>query len=285
MPRPPAGRPSQVVGIIPPPGSRPQAVGLPSGPHNASRAAYGSPNQVVGIIIPARNEAAALGQVLAELPRGLVHEILVVDNGSTDETAALARRSGAHVVSEPIPGYGRACLAGLAALDPSIEVVAFLDADHSDYPEDLLRLLEPIRTGQADLVLGSRIAQAAPGSLTPQQRFGNRLACALMQWCFGVRYTDLGPFRAIRRDALERLGMADQGFGWTVEMQAKAARRGLRIAEVPVRYRRRIGRSKISGTVSGTLRAGRAIVATIVRIALQPAPSECSRTCVDSSSL
>jgi len=224
----------------------------------------------VAIVIPARNEAAALGHVLADLPRALVHELIVVDNGSTDGTAEVAGRAGARVVSEPTPGYGRACLAGLAAMDPGVEIVAFLDADYSDDPRELSQLLKPIAEGRADLVIGSRTARAEPGSLTLQQRFGNRLACALMRWLFGVRYTDLGPFRAIRREALERLAMRDKAFGWTVEMQAKAARLGLRIVEVPVRYRRRIGRSKISGTLSGTVRAGAAILSTIVKVALGP---------------
>jgi len=221
----------------------------------------------IGVLIPARNEAGALGYVLAELPRASVHEVVVVDNGSTDDTARVAAAAGARVIREPVAGYGRACLAGLAALDPSVDTIVFMDADHSDYPDDLPRLLEPIATGRADLVIGSRTAKAESGSLTIQQQLGNRLACALMRWLFKVRYTDLGPFRAIRRGALERLGMRDQAFGWTVEMQAKAALMGLRVVEVPVRYRPRIGRSKISGTLTGTLRAGIAIIATIVRIA------------------
>jgi glycosyltransferase involved in cell wall biosynthesis len=222
----------------------------------------------VAVVIPARNEAIALGRVLAGLPRAAVHDVIVVDNGSTDATAELAVAAGARVVSEPTPGYGRACLAGLAALDLSTDTVVFLDGDYSDYPEELPKLLEPLAQSRADLVIGSRTALAAPGSLTIQQRFGNRLACTLMRVCFGIRYSDLGPFRAIRRDALERLQMRDRTFGWTVEMQAKAAREGLRIVEVPVRYRRRIGRSKISGTVSGTIRAGIAILSTIVKVAL-----------------
>lgn len=221
----------------------------------------------VAVILPARNEADALGHVLTELPREQLHEVIVVDNGSTDATAEVARRHGARVVVEPIPGYGRACLAGIAALDASTDAIAFMDADHSDYPEELPQLLAPIAEGRADLVIGSRVHHAQPGSLTPQQRFGNRLACWLMRACFGARYTDLGPFRAIRRDALARLAMRDRAFGWTVEMQAKAARRGLRIVEVPVRYRPRIGRSKISGTARGTVLAGTAILSTIVRVA------------------
>jgi len=227
----------------------------------------------VGIIIPARNEAAALDRVLADIPRTLVHEIIVVDNGSTDRTAAVARQGGARVVAEPIPGYGRACLAGLSALSPSVDVVVFLDGDHSDNAAELPALLAPIARGKADLVIGSRVRRAEPGSLTLQQRVGNRLACWLMRRCFGVQYTDLGPFRAIRRQALDRLGMKDAAFGWTVEMQAKAARHRLKITEVAVRYRPRIGRSKISGTLQGTIKAGIAIFSTIFRIALSP-PTE-----------
>lgn len=230
----------------------------------------------VGVIIPARNEAAALKRVLTEIPRGLVHEIIVVDNGSTDGTAEVAASCGARVVREPRPGYGRACRAGLAALDPAVETVVFLDGDHSDYPEELARLLEPIAQGRSDLVIGSRVARAEPGSLTGPQRLGNRLACALMRWWLGARYTDLGPFRAIRRQALDRLRMEDRAFGWTVEMQAKAARQGLRVVEIPVRYRRRIGRSKISGTISGTVRAGVAILSTIIRVALTSKPTACA---------
>lgn len=226
----------------------------------------------VAVIIPARNEAGAVGRVLAELPRGLGHDVIVVDNGSTDGTAEAARAGGARVVAEPRPGYGRACLAGLAALRPGTEVIAFMDADHSDYPEDLPRLLEPILGGRADLVIGSRVRYAQAGSLTPQQRFGNWLACRLLRLFFGAHCTDLGPFRAVRRDALERLRMADETYGWTVEMQAKAARCGLRTVEVPVRYRPRIGRSKISGTLAGTVRAGTVILWTIGRLAFRRQP-------------
>ena len=232
----------------------------------------------VGVIIPARNEEAAIGRVLAGVPREGVRDIIVVDNGSTDATAEAAAAAGARVVREPTPGYGRACLAGLAALSPDVDTVVFLDGDHADYPEELPRLLAPIAHGEADLVIGSRAALAEPGSLTPQQQLGNRLACTLMRLCFDVRATDLGPFRAIRRDALERLGMRDQAFGWTVEMQAKSARAGLRVVEVPVRYRPRFGRSKISGTLTGTIRAGVAILSTIAKIALErQAPSTPTR--------
>jgi hypothetical protein len=203
-----------------------------------------------------------------------VHEIIVVDNGSTDATASIALQAGARVIAEPVAGYGRACLKGLAALSPTVDTVVFMDADYSDYPEDLPKLLAPIAQGQADLVIGSRIAQAQHGSLTVQQRFGNRLACALMRRLFDVRYTDLGPFRAIRREVLEQLHMQNSTFGWTVEMQAKAARCRLRIEEVPVRYRPRIGRSKISGTLTGTVQAGIVILTTIARVAFTPPPAQ-----------
>ncbi len=232
--------------------------------------------------MPARNEALALGQVLTEIPRDLVREIVVVDNGSTDQTAQIARQHGACVVSEPAAGYGRACLAGMVALDPSIDVIAFMDADHSDDPTELAALLAPIARQEADLVIGSRVHHALPGSLTLQQRFGNRLACALIRIFFGHRYTDLGPSRAIRREAHIRLCMVDQAFGWTVEMQAKAIVQRLRIVEVPVHYRRRIGRSKISGTIRGTVCAGYAILSTILRIALTTHQRAASSACANS---
>ncbi len=236
--------------------------------------ATGKPSQRVGIIIPARNEAEALGHVLAEIPRGWVQELIVVDNGSTDRTAAVAQAGGARVVHEPTPGYGRACQTGLAALSTSTQVIVFLDADHSDYPEEIPQLVTPITDGLADLVIGSRVHRAAAGSLTPPQRVGNRIACIFMRACFGVSYTDLGPFRAIRSDALKWLRMRDQRYGWTVEMQAKAAQARMRVMEVPVRYRPRIGRSKISGTLSGSVQAGAAILSTLVKIALlHPAPA------------
>lgn len=219
----------------------------------------------VCVVMPARNEEAAVGLVLDEIPRALVERVVVVDNGSTDRTAEVARAHGAVVVSEPTPGYGRACLAGIAMAGDA-DVIVVLDADHSDYPEDLPRLLAPIELGEADLVIGSRVlgGGAQPGSLPWNQRFGNRLACQLMALLYGVRFTDMGPFRAIRRDALARLDMRDPTYGWNVEMQAKAVIAGLRTREVPVRYRRRIGTSKISGTVKGTIRAGTRIISTLL---------------------
>jgi glycosyltransferase involved in cell wall biosynthesis len=227
----------------------------------------------IAFIIPALNEEAALASMLDGLRAALdaaacaAADILVVDNGSRDATADVARKHGARVISEPRRGYGQACLAGIAALSDNTEIVAFLDADGSDDPEDLLQLLTPVREGKADMALGSRtIAARAAGAFTPQQAFGNWLATGLMRVLFGARYTDLGPFRVIRRKALERLRMQDTNFGWTIEMQIKAHRTGLKIVEIPVNYRRRIaGESKISGTFMGTLRAGLKILWTVAK--------------------
>lgn len=218
----------------------------------------------VSVVMPARNEESSIGLVLDEIPRARVDRIIVVDNGSGDRTAEIARARGAAVVHEATPGYGRACLAGIAKAGDA-DVIVVLDADHSDYPGDLPALLAPIEAGEADLVIGSRVLGGAePGSLPWNQRFGNRLACRLMLLLYGVRFTDMGPFRAIRGDALARLDMRDLTYGWNVEMQAKAIIAGLLIREVPVRYRRRIGRSKISGTVKGTVCAGTRIISTIL---------------------
>ena len=222
-------------------------------------------------IIPALNEEGSIGRVVRDLPRPVVAEVIVVDNGSRDATAARAAEAGATVVHEPRRGYGSACLAGIARLPPDCDVVVFLDADHSDHAEEAVDLLAPIRAGAAELVIGSRVlGKAEPGALLPQARFGNRLACFLMRILFksgGVRFTDLGPFRAITREALDRIAMEDTNFGWTVEMQVKALQFGLKVAEVPVSYRRRKGVSKITGTVSGTVRAGAKILWTIFHYA------------------
>ncbi len=223
------------------------------------------------VLIPALNEEGPLPRVLAALPRAGVREVVVVDNGSTDRTAEVAQAAGARVIREPRRGYGRACLTGLDALraDPP-EVVVFVDADYSDYPEELPRVLAPILAGEADLVIGSRVRGARePGALLPQARFGNWLATGLIRLATGVRFSDLGPFRAARWDALQAIAMADQGFGWTVEMQMKAAQARLRCVEVPVSYRPRIGHSKITGTLSGSVRAGAKILATIGWLALR----------------
>ena len=219
----------------------------------------------VAVVIPALDEERSLPFVLRDLPPGL--RVVVVDNGSRDATAERAREGGAEVVHEPRRGYGQACLSGLAHLraDPP-DVVVFLDADYSDHPEELSALLAPIARGDADLVIGTRTQGTAKrGAMLPQQRFGTWLACALVQVLYGKRYTDLGPFRAIRWSSLESLRMGDTTWGWTVEMQIKAVRKGLRTAEVPVSYRPRIGDSKISGTLSGTVRAGYKILFTVFR--------------------
>jgi glycosyltransferase involved in cell wall biosynthesis len=226
----------------------------------------GWPGMRIDVVIPALDEEAALPRVLAEIP-GFVRRVVVADNGSTDRTAERARATGAQVVHEPERGYGAACLRALEhlAADPP-DVVVFLDADYSDHPAEMARLLEPIVAGRAELVVGSRVrGVAASGALTPQQRVGNRIACLALARLYGARYTDLGPFRAIRWTALSALDMRDRNFGWTVEMQLKAARCGLRHAEVPVSYRKRIGRSKISGTLRGTLLASYTILSVLAR--------------------
>ena len=223
----------------------------------------------IALIIPALDEELALATVLDELPRSLFAQVIVVDNGSRDSTAAVARAGGARVISEPRRGYGRACLAGLAALDGAADIVVFMDADASDVPAEAPALLEPILRGEADLIIGSRrLGRAAPAALAWHQRWGNRLVVGLIRLLFGFRYTDLGPFRAIRRASLAQLAMRDTNFGWTAEMQVKAVRRGLRVREVPVSYRPRLGQSKISGTVSGSLRAGIKILWTVLRLRL-----------------
>jgi len=189
----------------------------------------------------------------------------VVDNRSTDRTSEVARANGATVVYEKRQGYGQACLSGMDALD-NPDIVVFLDGDYSDFPEEIDLLLAPILKGEADFIVGSRmILEESRKALLPQARYGNQLAVFLIRLFFGHRFTDLGPFRAIRYESLQAIGMRDKNFGWTVEMQIKAVQKGLRIREVPVRYRMRIGVSKITGTVSGTLKAGTKIIYTIFR--------------------
>jgi len=220
----------------------------------------------VGVVIPALNEEASIGLVLADLPWPRLTAVIVADNGSTDATAERARAAGATLVHASRRGYGSACLAGIAALPPC-EFVVFLDADYSDHPDELPALLAPLLEGRAELVIGSRaLGRSEAGALLPQQRFGNWLATRLMRLLWRVDVTDLGPFRAITRDALRTLEMCDPDFGWTVEMQVKAVQRGLRVVEVPVSYRRRVGVSKIAGTLDGTLRAGHKILFTIARL-------------------
>ena len=219
----------------------------------------------VSVVIPVFNERDSLPLVVRDIPAA-VSEIVVVDNASTDGTESVARLLPVRLIREERRGYGSACLAGVAVLRPDPpDVLVFLDGDYSDHPEEMPLLLNAIEQG-ADLVIGSRtLGRAEAGALLPQARFGNRLACWLILLLYGYRYTDLGPFRAVRWSAYERLGMEDTNFGWTCEMQVKALRKGLKVAEVPVSYRRRVGVSKITGTVSGTLRAGYKILLTIFR--------------------
>lgn len=225
----------------------------------------------VVLIIPARNEAEALPGVLACVP-AFVDRVIVCDNGSSDGTGTIAARAGALVVTEPQPGYGAACLRALRYLDEAplpADLIVFADADGSDDLSELPLLLAPLIEGRADLVIGSRIARAEPGALTPVQHFGNQFAGLLIGALWGGRMRDLGPFRALSMETLRSLKMADRDFGWTVEMQIKAARAGLRVLEVDVTYRRRrAGRSKIAGTILGSLRAGTKILAVIAREAL-----------------
>ena len=224
----------------------------------------------IAVIIPALDEEEAIGRVIAEIPRP-PGDVIVVDNGSRDRTAEVARRAGARVVREPRRGYGQACLAGIAAA-PDVDVYVFLDGDASDHPEQLPEVVGPILRDDADLVIGSRtLGRRAPGAHPWHAVLGTRLCVALMNRLLGTRATDLGPFRAVSAAGLRRLGMSDRSFGWTVEMQVKAARHGLRVVEVPVDYRRRIGRSKVSGTLGGSLRAGARILGVIARHALSRA--------------
>jgi glycosyltransferase involved in cell wall biosynthesis len=219
----------------------------------------------VSVIIPTHNEAQAIGRVLADLPSNLVTEVIVVDSNSTDGTPEIAARMGARVVQEPRRGYGRACLTGLATAN-SPDVVVFLDGDYSDRPSELPILLAPIIEGRADITLGSRMRkQRSAGALPWHQVFGNRLAASLIRLLYGVKITDLGPFRAARADVLHALALEETTYGWAVEMILKGALAGFRMVEVPVSYYPRIGKSKIGGTVKGTLGAGWFILSLIVR--------------------
>ena len=225
--------------------------------------------QTVACIIPALNEQDALPRVLRDIPRALVQRVIVADNGSTDRTAEVAREHGAEVIHEPERGYGAACLKALAhlAAEPP-DIVVFLDGDYSDPPGELPLLVNPIAAGDADMVIGSRARGLRErGALSPQQQVGNRIACTALRLLYRVRYTDLGPFRAIRWETLQALGMQDRNYGWTVEMLIKAARRGVAYHEVPVSYRQRIGVSKVSGTIRGSVGAGAKILWLLGRYA------------------
>ncbi len=226
---------------------------------------------VVDVVIPAFNEENAIGNVLREIPDSLVREVIVVDNNSSDRTQEEARKGGATVLEQPIQGYGAACQKGLeyiAAKEEKPDIVVFIDADYSDYPEEMIDLVKPIQAEEMDMVIGSRaLGDRQSGSMTPQQVFGNWLATSMLRWIYGYTFTDLGPFRAIRYDALLKIDMQDMNYGWTVEMQIKAAKLKMRCTEIPVKYRVRIGKSKVSGTLKGTVMAGYKIIATLLRYA------------------
>ena len=227
----------------------------------------------VVVIIPVLNEERSIGLVLKDLPK--VRQVFVVDNGSADGSGSVAAAAGADVTLESQRGYGRACLTGiirmqefleLEAVDTNETIVVFIDGDYSDHPDELPKLVAPIASGEFDFVVGSRsTGEREHGAMHPQAVFGNWLACRLMKLFWNARFTDLGPFRAIRLGALNTLQMRDENFGWTIEMQIKAVQNGLRCTEVPVAYRRRVGVSKISGTVVGTVKAGCKILYTIFR--------------------
>ncbi len=227
---------------------------------------------VIDVLIPAWNEEASLPSVLQDIPKDWVRNIVVCDNGSTDRTAEVARAHGAIVVTQNERGYGNACLAGISYLKSlsafeQTEIVVFLDGDYSDFPEELPQIVGPIIHNNMDMVIGSRrLGNMEPGAMTIPQRFGNWLAPFLIRLFFGYKFSDLGPFRAIRWDKLLALEMEDRNFGWTVEMQVKAAKQKLACTEVPVRYRKRaLGKSKVSGTVKGAFKAGVIILATIFK--------------------
>ena len=207
---------------------------------------------------------------IRDIPKEMVYKIIVADNGSQDDTCKVAMAEGATVVSEPRRGYGSACLSGLAALPPDTDIVAFMDADYSDYPSNFANCWPQWRSSRRTWLIGSRVlGKRQRGSLTPQQRFGNWLSTRLISLLFGFRYTDLGPFRMARISALRKLEMQDRNYGWTVEMQVKALQHGLKVVEVPVDYRKRIGRSKVSGTITGSFKAGLKILWTIGKLFTQ----------------
>lgn len=224
----------------------------------------------IRVIIPAFNEENSVGKVIQDIPKNSVSEIIVVDNNSSDKTTEAAQKQGATVLHENRQGYGYACLKGMEYIsqtaDNETDIIVFLDADYSDYPEELPEVVSPVLNDGYDMVIGSRaLGKKEKGSMTPQQVFGNWLATRLIKLFYGVKYTDLGPFRAIKWDALKSLKMEDKTYGWTVEMQLKAAKKGLKVCEVPVNYKKRIGVSKVSGTVKGTIGAGYKILSWIFK--------------------
>jgi glycosyltransferase involved in cell wall biosynthesis len=222
----------------------------------------------IKVIIPAFNEALSITQVIKAIP-ALVDEVIVVNNGSTDHTKDLAEQAGATVLNEPRKGYGYACLKGMdyiSKMDKKPDIIVFLDGDFSDYPEELTKIVAPIVDDTFDFVIGARVKQLREqGSMTPQQIFGNWLATTLMRFFYGAKFTDLGPFRAIRYNKLIGLQMEDKTYGWTIEMQLKALKQGLSYTEIPVRYKKRIGQSKVSGTLEGSVKAGIKILGWIFK--------------------
>lgn len=227
------------------------------------------PYNKISVIIPAYNEQDSIGFVIRDIPRDIAGEIIVIDNGSDDRTGLIAADSGATVLEEPSRGYGNACLSGIQYLTEKRvppDIVVFLDGDYSDYPGEMRELIKPIQDYDYDLVIGSRMTgRRERGAMLPQALFGNRLATFLIYIIYGVRFTDLGPFRAIKYKKLLELDMQDTTYGWTVEMQVKAVQRGFRCIEVPVSYRKRIGVSKITGTITGSIKAGYKIIWTILK--------------------
>ena len=224
----------------------------------------------IDVIIPAYNEEKSIGKVLNDIPKTLVREVIVCNNASTDQTSKNAKNGGATVLDQPIPGYGNACLKGLehiAQKENHPDIVVFLDGDYSDYPEEMTQLVSPIINEDQDMVIGSRaMGNSESGAMMPQQVFGNWLATTLIKMIYGYQFTDLGPFRAIRYDKLLEINMQDRTYGWTVEMQVKAAKLKLKCTEIPVTYRKRIGTSKVSGTLKGTILAGHKILWTIFKL-------------------
>ncbi len=226
--------------------------------------------QRIRVIIPAYNEEKSIHKVISDIPGNFVEEIIVVNNGSNDQTADVAAKAGATVLTEKERGYGYACLKGMSHIrqnsNNTTEIVVFIDGDYSDFPMEIGKIVDPIIVDNADLVIGSRaLGNREEGSMTPQQVFGNWLSTKLLSWLYGISFTDLGPFRAIKWEILKKLGMMDKTYGWTVEMQLKAAKMGFRCTEVPVSYRKRIGVSKVSGTVKGSIMAGYKILWTIFK--------------------
>lgn len=221
----------------------------------------------IAVIIPAFNEEKSIGKVINDIPKEWIDHVIVVNNGSTDNTPDCAKEHGAIVLDEPRKGYGYACLLGIQkAEELNCEIIVFLDGDYSDYPEEIPKVLEPILEGNIDMVIGSRVlGKREKGSLTPQQVFGNWLATKLIRIFYGGKFTDLGPFRAIKTEKLQALKMADKTYGWTIEMQIKALKNKFSYCEVPVNYKKRIGVSKVSGTVKGTILAGIKIISAVFK--------------------